>query len=322
MDINFNTMDDFHQTISTRFFNALAASPPSEWARVATEIASTSSRNTYPFLGELDSMRRWLGPRIIRQLASHRYSIENEKFELSFSAKVDEIADDQGGAVALYGSVAEIRARSVALQPDELMMGEVMPMLDASGDRPASSLLAYDGQLFYDTDHPVGAGTASNVYGSLSGTTPYWYLLDLSKPLRPFIYQNRESPVFAAMTDFSNPHVFMLDEFVWGIKRRNAGGYGLWQTALRSKLTLNKDNLEAAFLQMTQLTNDEGRNMGIRPTLLVVPNALQFVARDLLDLRLVSDNVASNAVGVDNAVYKLIPYMVSNYLPNTSVNNE
>jgi phage major head subunit gpT-like protein len=300
MDINFETMDDFHQTISTKFFNALAAAPATEYTRISSEIPSTSSRNTYPFLGEVDDMREWIGPRIIRQLKSHRYSIDNRKFELTLSAQADEIADDQGGAVAIYGALAEIKARSVALQPDQLMMGEIVP--------GGTSTACYDGQNFFDTDHPVGSTTVSNDMGG-SGTS--WYLLDLSKPLKPFIYQNRESPVFAAMTDFSNPHVFMNDEFVWGIKRRNAGGYGLWQTAVHSKQTLNETNLRLAISAMNAFENDEGRKMGMNPTLLLVPLSLQFIARDLLELQIVSDGAGA---GISNRVFKTIPYMVSSYL--------
>lgn len=302
MDINFETMNDFHQTISTKFFGALAAAPPSEWQRIATEIPSTSARNTYPFLGELESMRKWIGPRIIKQLASHRYSIENDKYELTMSAKVDEISDDAGGAVSLYGARAEIMARAVSLQPDELMMGDILVN--------AGSLPCYDGQNFFDTDHPVGASTVSNDMG---GSGDAWYLLDLSKPLKPFIYQNRQDPLFATMTDFSNPHVFMLDEFVWGCKRRNAGGFGLWQTAVRSKQTLDATNLRAAWERLVSFKNDEGRKFGMRPTLLLVGASNEFVASDLLDLQIVQG--ASGNSSITNKFYKKIPYMVSAYLP-------
>ncbi len=310
MVINFETMDDFHQTISTKFFNALAAAPPALWPQIASEIQSTSSRNTYPFLGELDDMREWIGPRIIRQLEQHRYSIENRKFELSLKAEVDQISDDAGGAVALYGSVAEIRARSVALQPDQMMFREVVAMApNADGNH---SIICYDGQNFYDTDHPVGSGVVSNDMG---GSGDAWYLLDTSKPLKPFIYQNREAPLMAAMTDFGNPHVFMLDQFVWGIKRRNAGGYGLWQGAVRSKEALNATTLRQAWERMNSFKNDEARNMGMNPTVLLVGQSNRFTAMDLLDLKLVSDNVGGgNTVAVDNKMYKKIPLLVSDWL--------
>lgn len=313
MLINFETMDDFHQTISTRFFNALAVAPPSKWRQIATEIASSSSRNTYPFIGELDDMREWIGPRIIRQLEAHRYAIENRKFELTLKAEVDQISDDNGGAVALYGSRAEIMGRSVALQPDQMMFREVVAMDPSESNN--HSILCYDGQNFYDTDHPVGDTVASNDMG---GAGAAWYLLDTSKPLKPFIYQNREAPVFAAMTDFSNPHVFMLDQFVWGAKRRNAGGYGLWQSAVRSKQTLDGPNLRAAWERMNSFTNDEGRSLGMNPDLLVVGQSNRFVAADLLDLRFVSDLVGSAAGGnttVENKMYKKIDVLVSEWLP-------
>lgn len=299
MDINYENMNDFHQTVSRRFFGALAAAPASEYSRLATTIQSTSERNTYPFLGEIDSMRKWIGPRVIRQLKSHRYAIENEKFELTMSAKVDHIKDDQGGAVAMYGSIAEIYGRSVARQPDELMFQEVIP--------GGASIACYDGQNFFDTDHPVGDGVVSNDMGG-AGTA--WYLLDTSKPLMPFIFQPREEPVFAAMTDFSNPHVFMLDEFVWGAKRRNAGGYGLWQCAVRSKQTLDATNLQAAWERMTSFTNDEGVKLGCRPDTLLVSSTLEWTANELVDLKLID----VGGVAVENRMYKKIKPFVSQWL--------
>lgn len=314
-DINYESMSDFHQTISTRFFNTLAAQPAALWQQIATKIDSTSERNTYPFLGEIDDMREWIGQRIVRQIKSHRYAIENRKFELTFEAEVDKIKDDNGGAVALYGSLAEMRARSVAMQPDQLMFREVLAMSPAADS--LHSIACYDGQDFFDTDHPVGSSTVSNDMG---GSGDAWYLLDTSKPLRPFIYQEREAPTLAAMTDFSNPRVFELDRFTWGAKRRNAGGYGLWQGAVRSKQTLDATNVQAAWQRMTSFENDEGRNLGMRPTLLVVGQSNEWTAMDLFDLRVipVGTGAATDGdrfVGAENKMYKKVPFIVSPWLP-------
>lgn len=307
MDINYANLDSYHRTLSTAFFNALAVQPPAEWSRIAMEIRSSSSRNEYPFLGELDDMREWLGPRVIRQLASHKYSLDNRKFELTLAVKRDEMEDDAGGAIALYSSLAAIKARSVAIQPDQLVMAGAL----AAGNTTA----CYDGQNFFDSSHPVGTPggvyTPTTVSNDMGGSGTPWYIFDTSRPLKPLIYQNRLDPEFSMLTDPNNPHTFSHDEFVWGIKRRNAAGYGLWQTAVKSSQTLDQAGLEAAMLQMNQFKNDEGRNLGLNADILVVPMSLRFVARDLLDFKL---GVSSTGTGADNRAYGMIPYMVSKYL--------
>jgi phage major head subunit gpT-like protein len=304
LDINYDTLDVYHRTLSAAFNGALASAPPSEWERVATRIASGSKRNDYNFLGEVDSMRRWVGPRISRQLKSHSYSIVNEKFELTIDVDIDELDDDAGGLLPMYTGLAEIRARAVAVQPDELVMGEAFPGGETN--------LCYDGQFFFDTDHVVDFADATSDQKSnhMAGSGTAWYLLDTSKPLKPFIFQDRLAPELKFLGPNSDQG-FTHDKVSWGVKRRNAAGYGLWQSAVISKQTLDETNLQAAILRMNSYVNDEGRKLGMNPNLLVVPQSLNFVARDLLDFRL---GASSSGTGAENRAYGMVPYMVSNYL--------
>lgn len=303
-DINYELLNDFHQTISTKFFAALAAAPVAQYLSIATEIPSASARNTYPFLGTIDDMREWLGPRIAKQLKSHRYAIENREFELTIEVPKNELKDDAGGAVAMYSGIAALHAASVALQPDQLMFREIVAMDPPDGQ--AANALSYDGQNFYDTDHPMGSTTASNDMGG-SGTA--WYLLDTSKPLKPFIFQNREDPQFVQRFNPEDPKVFNEKLFTWGASRRNSGGYGLWQSAIRSKQTLNYDNLKAAFERFATFKNDEGRPMGMRGTLLVVPETLRWTAREILEF----PNLLAGA-GAPNPAFGMVPHIVNAWL--------
>lgn len=56
-----------------------------------------------------------------------------------------------------------------------------------------------------------------------------WFLLDVSKPVKPFIYQERKAPVFVQQTDPSADDVFSRKKFKFGAEARAAGGYGFWQ---------------------------------------------------------------------------------------------
>ncbi len=309
MDINFDNLDSYHRTLDSSFFGALAAAPPVEWSKVAMRIPSSSSRNEYPFLGEVDSMRRFYGERIVRQLQSHKFAITNEEFELTMAAKRTELEDDAGGNIALYSTRAQIMARSVARQPDELVMGELLPA--------GTSTPCYDGQNFFD-DHTHGIRsvnadgsftvTATTVSNDMAGSGTPWYLFDMSKPVAPIIFQERLAPEFSMLTDINESHVFRHSEFMWGARRRNAAGFGMWQQAVRSAQTLDRTNLEAAMLRMTSFNNDEGVRLKAKATILVVPQSLEFVARDLLSFPL------NTSDGGQNRAYGLIPYFVSQYL--------
>jgi phage major head subunit gpT-like protein len=56
-----------------------------------------------------------------------------------------------------------------------------------------------------------------------------WFLLDTTKPVKPFIYQERKAPVFVHQTDPQANDVFNRKMFKFGAEARAAGGYGFWQ---------------------------------------------------------------------------------------------
>ena len=56
-----------------------------------------------------------------------------------------------------------------------------------------------------------------------------WLLLDTTKPVKPFIYQERKKPEFVSQTSMENDQVFMQKKFRFGAEARAAGGYGFWQ---------------------------------------------------------------------------------------------
>jgi phage major head subunit gpT-like protein len=56
-----------------------------------------------------------------------------------------------------------------------------------------------------------------------------WFLLDTTKPVKPFIYQDRKSPVFVQATDPQSDDVFTRKKFKFGAEARAAFGYGFWQ---------------------------------------------------------------------------------------------
>lgn len=65
-----------------------------------------------------------------------------------------------------------------------------------------------------------------------------WFLLDMTQPVKPFIYQERKAPVFVEQTDPQADDVFNRKKFKFGAEARAAGGYGFWQLAYGSDGTV------------------------------------------------------------------------------------
>ncbi|MCX7204747.1 MAG: Mu-like prophage major head subunit gpT family protein [Proteobacteria bacterium] len=77
-------------------------------------------------------------------------------------------------------------------------------------------------------------GTAELVVDGRLTSDDAWFLLDTTKPVKPFIYQERKKPVFVEQTDPQADDVFMRRKFKFGAEARASGGYGFWQLAFGS----------------------------------------------------------------------------------------
>ncbi len=242
------------------------------YTSIATVITSTSSEETYGWLGDFPKMREWIGDRQFKSLSSKGYTIKNRKFEGSVVVERDDIEDDK---LSLYTSRFQDLGQSAARHPDEVLFEMI---------NGAFSLPCFDGQNFFDADHPVGKpGAETSVSNMQAGSGEMWILLDLSRPLRPFIFQKRRDYAFTSKEDGQNSDmVFLRDQYFYGVDARVASGFGFWQMAFASKAELNSANLRAAYTAMSNFTDDEGRKLNISPTHLMVGNTNLFKARDIL----------------------------------------
>lgn len=64
-----------------------------------------------------------------------------------------------------------------------------------------------------------------------SGTA--WYLIDGAFPMKPFVWQLRQSPIFQSRMAESDEPVFTRDVYQWGVRARGVATYGLWWLAIR-----------------------------------------------------------------------------------------
>lgn len=265
-------LDAIFQSYNFVFNDALKGIEPT-WSKVAMKVASSASAENYGWLGQMPRIREWIGDRVLNSLDTFGYQVKNKTFESGFAIKREQIEDDQYG---LFSPIARELGRSVALFPDELVYG-LLPAGFSSN--------AFDGQYFFDTDHPVKDkdGNEQVVSNVQAGTDPAWYLLDTSRAVKPLIYQERRSFEFVAKTNpQTSDRVWEKNEFAYGVDGRCNAGFGLWQLAFASKAPLTRANFRAARQAMISLKGDYGRPLGIKPTLLVVGPSLEQTARDLI----------------------------------------
>lgn len=259
---------------------------------IATVIGSTSASNTYGWLGEMPNMREWVGERVLNEISAHGYSITNKTFEATVKVKREDIEDDN---IGIYSPMMAELGRNAALHPDQLVFS-----LLAKG----ITELCYDGKPFFAVDHPVMDGVVSNFEGVANGTS--WYLLDLSRPLKPLIFQDRKKSVFTAMNKADDESVFMSNFFRYGVDSRCNVGFGFWQMALCSQQVLTETNFEAAYTKMRSQLNESGNPLGIKPTHIVVPPSLHSKALALM--------AQTTANGASNILYDRVKILEVDWL--------
>jgi phage major head subunit gpT-like protein len=272
------------------------------WERIAMRVQSATSIETYAWVADIPGFREWIGERQVNNLKGRAAKVENKKYENTISIPREKLEDDQYGIYSTYAEMTGVTARKL---PDELIGGLI---------KAGKTTVIWDGQYFFDTDHPVSMDdAASGVQSNLMTTKPLnatnyaearaimlsykgeggrsmnvtpnlivvppqleraakeivaaevipgaavagtnvfkgtadvlvvpelasepgvWYLLDTTKPVKPFVWQERVAAELTAKFNPTDDNVFFQDEFVFGGRIRGAAAYGLWFLALRAE---------------------------------------------------------------------------------------
>lgn len=270
MDINRANLDSLFVTVSTAYNGAFKEYKP-HWDKVAMLSKSNSSKSVYPFLGKTTQFREWLGDRVIQNLENHDFEIKNKTWENTVGVRREDIEDDNLGIYApIFGQLGQ----DAAAHPDKLIFDLLADGFDTE---------CYDGQYFFDDDHPVIVdGEETSVSNLGSGSSTPWYLLDTTRMIKPLIYQERRAYKLVRKDKETDENTFMKNEYVYGVDGRSNVGYGLWQLAYGSKAALSATSYAAARAAMMAFKGDNGRPLGVKPNLLVVPPSLESAAREIL----------------------------------------
>lgn len=136
------------------------------------------------------------------------------------------------GAMASYGAArtamkkfADEDGRPLNIIPNILLVGPALEDI-------ARALVTVD-KLEDGKPNPY-KGTAEVVVDARLTSDTAWFLLDTTKPVKPFIYQERKAPSFVSQTSLEADDVFTRKKYKFGAEARAAGGYGFWQMAYGS----------------------------------------------------------------------------------------
>jgi len=302
MIITNQTLQNLRTLLRGEFKNRMAElGAESIYKKIATIITSNTISNTYGWLGQFPQLREWVGDRVIKDISEAAYQIVNKKYEATLGVDRASIEDDNFGQYSVL-------AQEMADEVERFFNQSIADLLTKGFTN-----LCFDGQPFFDTEHPVyakvdGTGAASmvsNIVGT--GNKIPWFLLSLRGSLKPLILQQRSTPEFEEITDTKNDSVFMKDQYLYGIRYRGSFGYGLWQQAIASKTELTAANYEAARLKMRTFKRDGGSPMGIIPTHLVVDPTNEGAARALLEKQFINN-------GESNGNYHTAELIVVDYI--------
>lgn len=286
MLITSTTLQALRVGFSTEYQNAFDAVPKFK-DRVAKTIRSTTAMNTYGWLKSLTGMREWLGSRVVDNLSEASYTIVNKSFEKTIGVNRDNIEDDNLG---MYSDGFTMMGDGAGRLPEELVWGLL---------KAGFSTNCWDGQFFFDTDHPVllPDGTMGTYANTDGGAGQPWFLMCTKRPIKPIIYQERKAPNFVAKDKETDDNVFDRKEYLYGVDMRCNVGYGLPQLAWGSKQPLTAANYEIARAAIINMKADGGGPLGLVPDLLVVSAANEGAARGIVQSQLVNGGESNKWAG-------------------------
>lgn len=135
------------QTIFQKAFTEVT----NDWQDLATIVPSSTSEETYGWLGNFPTMREWIGERLIQNLSTYDYSIKNKKYEMTVAVKRDDIEDDK---IGIYTPLVQTMGQEAANYPADVIYGLLI-----NGTKNK----CFDGKPFFTTDHPSGKNSKKQV---------------------------------------------------------------------------------------------------------------------------------------------------------------
>lgn len=128
------------------------------------------------------------------------------------------------------GSYGAARVAMMSMKNDEGRPLNILPnmlLVPPALETKAKLLMSAD-KLGDGSPNPF-KGTAEVVVWPQLTDADVWFLIDSTKPLMPFIFQERKKPVPVSQTKADSDDVFNLAVYKFSVEARGNAGYGFWQ---------------------------------------------------------------------------------------------
>ena len=126
--------------------------------RIATEIASNKSSETYAWIGESPAMQAWSGEARFDAMSNASYAISNSKFQSGLVIDRDDLADDQVGGL-------ELRIQQLA----QVAIGHRNKLL-INALINGTTNTGHDSTAFFSDTHPIRGQMSATQDNLLAGT--------------------------------------------------------------------------------------------------------------------------------------------------------
>lgn len=149
----------FFTQVETRFWTAFSVAPT--WhEKICTQYPVTGEQWVSGWMGMLDKMREWTGPRVVHQPAPQTYLVPIKLFELTEGIDQFKLEDDTYG---IYFPMIAFMGENIKKWPDY----EIRDLLLNQGSWTGAFQKGVDGLNHWSTAHPVdfydaSKGTYSN----------------------------------------------------------------------------------------------------------------------------------------------------------------
>lgn len=143
MIVNQASLKGLNVTYSAAYNKAFSG-VKNTYDKFATTVPSSTTLNSYAWIGQLPQMREWIGERTVQNISAYKYSLENKDFESTISVPRNTIEDDQYGQ---YAAVFAGYGEAAAKHPNKLCYEAL---------KKGFSELCYDDKAFFAKDHPSG----------------------------------------------------------------------------------------------------------------------------------------------------------------------
>lgn len=155
--INIPLINTLNMAFKTLYYASYRKAQP-----IAEKIAdvrdSNSLEEAVAIIGQSPKMREWIGERVVQNFSASVFSIKNKDWEMTVEVDRNDIEDDRLG---IYRPQIADMGKSAAFLWDDLVIDLLLK---------GHQTICYDGQYFFDTDHPVDMADPNSAIFSNSFT--------------------------------------------------------------------------------------------------------------------------------------------------------